>query len=431
MRILHTSDWHLGISTGPVSRLEEQAAFLDWLGRVLAEREVDALIVAGDIFDSMHPSAEAQALYFRFLAGVGGTGVRSVVVVGGNHDSASGLDAPRALLEAVDVTVVGGVPVEERRVERMLVPLRLRGSADDDPPAAICLAMPYVHEYRLGVRTTDLDLEGTRAAFRQAFGALYTQLADAAVAQFGDLPLVATGHLTLGANVRREDYPQEIHQVGSIDALPSSILDARIRYAALGHIHRSLPVDKPRAWYSGSPIPYATTEMSARRQVLLVEIEGEAAPTVEPLPVPQQRDLVELLGTPDDVVERLAKLTWETQLPPLVHARVQVEAPESSLVQKLNDALLEHDEDRRPILVEVQQRALAPPTDTQAKTTPVLDELEPRQVFEMLCEARGHVGETRAALLRAFAQIESADPAALDEMVADVHRAAVENVEAS
>ena len=101
MRILHTSDWHLGVSTGPASRIEEQRWFLDWLLNQLSALQIDVLIIAGDVFDTMHPSAEASAMYYEFLAQIGATGVRDVVVIGGNHDSPSRLDAPKALLQAV------------------------------------------------------------------------------------------------------------------------------------------------------------------------------------------------------------------------------------------------------------------------------------------------------------------------------------------
>ncbi len=204
MRILHTADWHLGATTGPAPRLEEQGLFLEWLFDILSVRRVDALLIAGDVFDSMHPSAEAQKLYYRFLAGVRLSGVRDVVVVGGNHDSPSQLDAPKDLLEAVDVHVIGGVPAAGDRLDGMIVPLHERGS---DEVAALCLAVPYVHEYRLGIRTSDLDREETRSAFKAAFSDLYRTLADRGLERFGDLPLVAMGHLTLGNEVHREDFP--------------------------------------------------------------------------------------------------------------------------------------------------------------------------------------------------------------------------------
>lgn len=414
MRILHTSDWHLGISTGPAPRVEEQRRFLDWLLATLAEREVDALVIAGDVFDSMHPSAEAQSLYYRFLAKVGGAGVRSVVVVGGNHDSPSRLDAPRALLKTVAVHVVGGVPVSEERPARMLAPLRARGS---DEVAAVCVAVPYVHEYRLGIRTSGLDTQRTRAEFLREFGELYRSLVDAALERYGDVPLVATGHLTLGAGVRSEDFPQDIHQVGSIQGLPVGILDPRIRYTALGHIHRCYAVEDAAAWYCGTPIPYAMTEMAEPRHVLLVDLEGDATPSVQQIEVPRARDLVQLVGPPDEVLTDLATLSWSAPLPPLVHVRVQTQLAEPGLARRLHDAVESHGPGPGPVLVSVQQRTSEVEVAGPFPEMPPLVELTPEHVFGLMCDARKLGGDDRDQLVAAFNAIASADDETLEQML--------------
>ena len=414
MRILHTSDWHLGVSTGPESRVEEQELFLDWLLDTLEGREVDALVVAGDVFDSMHPSAEALGLYYRFLARVGGAGVRDVVVVGGNHDSASRLDAPRALLEAVHVHVVGGLPATDDRQDRMIAPLRARGSND---VAAVCLAVPYAHEYRLGIRTTDLDRDLTRAAFTEAFSRLYSDVADHAQAQYPGLPLVATGHLTMGFGAKKGDYAQPIHQVGTIDGLPIDILDPRIRYTALGHIHRCYPVAGSRAWYCGTPIPYSLTEMGSARQVLIVDIEGEAEASVERVEVPQYRELVELIGTPEAVLAALVGLRWSTRLPPLVHVLVETKMAEPGLNRRLHEAVASHEQRGCPDLVEVRQMAAEIEGDGIASAVPPLEELEPREVFGLMCDATKLQEDDRQQLETAFATVASANSETLEKML--------------
>ena len=414
MRILHTSDWHLGVSTGPVSRVEEQQCFLEWLLDILKAREVDALVVAGDVFDSMHPSAEAQRLYYRFLARVEGAGVRDVVVVGGNHDSASRLDAPRALLEAVQVHVVGGLPASEDRLDRMIAPLRTRGS---DDVAAVCLAVPYTHEYRLGIRTTDLDRDRTRAAFKTAFSELYADIADHAQALFPGLPLVATGHLTLGFEAKPGDSPLPIHQVGTIDSLPTDILDPRIRYTALGHIHRCYPVAESTAWYCGTPIPYSMADMASARRVLIVDMEGEAEACVERVEVPRCRDLVELVGTPDAVLAALAALRWSTRLPPLVHVSVETKMAEPGLNRRLHEASASHDTRGCPGLVKVRQLAPEIDGDGKAPVVPTLKELEPREVFGLMCDATKQQGEDRQQLEAAFATVASASSETVEEML--------------
>ena len=383
MKILHTSDWHLGLSTGCVSRLPEQQLFLAWLTALLAERQVDALVVAGDVFDGLQPSAEAQAAYYRFLAGLAATGVRDVVVVGGNHDSPSRLDAPREILAALDVHVVGGLPPADEPQDGVVVPLRRRGS---DEAAAVCLAVPYVHEYRLGVRTTLSDRAAVAEAFRARFAELYGRLADRARTLHPDLPLIATGHLVLG-EPRREDYGDEIHQVGLLRGLPTSVLDSRLAYAALGHIHRAYPVDGGRAWYSGSPLPVSVAESSAPRKVLLVDLPPAGAPTVTPVGVPAFRELRVLEGSPDELVRNLAALTSAAPLPPLVHVRARLQGPEPGLRERLVEALSAHPEAARPVLIELREVFAGAADDVVAGPQAGLEELSVTEVFARLCQA--------------------------------------------
>jgi DNA repair protein SbcD/Mre11 len=414
VRILHTSDWHLGVSTGPESRIAEQRWFLDWLLQELKRQEIDALLVAGDVFDSMHPTAEAASLYFRFLARVGDAGVRDVVVVGGNHDSPSHLDAPRALLHEVNVHVVGGVPTADDRLNRMIAPLRARGS---DNVAAVCLAVPYVHEYRLGIRTSDADPEKTRAAFKAAFAELYSTLADEAIERFGDLPLVATGHLTMGSKVRREDYPQEIHQVGTIEGLPVDILDPRIQYTALGHIHRCMPIQGSTAWYCGTPIPYDLPEMAVPRKVLVVDLDSESEAHVEPIEVPRRRDLLQLVGTPEAVLVELAELDWSTPLPPLVQVHIQTNMAEPGLPTRMHEALASHDKQKRPVLIKVQQRSPDIDVDAPSPVVKSLKELTPNDVFSLMCDTQKLHGDDRQQVEAAFRTVASASPETLKEML--------------
>lgn len=419
MRILHTSDWHLGISHGAVSRAPDHDRFLEWLIAELAAREVDALVVAGDVFDSMQPSADALRRYYRFLRDVGASGVAQVVIVGGNHDSAARLDAPAAVLGALDVHVVGGITAQAASRERCLVPLKDRQGA----VRAVCLAVPYVHEFRLGVRTTDLDTAAVRAAFRERFTLLYSELVAEAQTRWPGLPIVATGHLTVGSEATRDDYPQEIHQVGTLDALPADVFDARIQYAALGHIHRSYPVGAARrAWYSGSPVAFSLPEAKTPRKVLQVDLSAEpgGAAAVEPVRVPSWRALRELRAPPDALLADIRALTWDEPLPPMLFCRAVTDDLPPDLPTQLHEALGTHDEHARPALVELRhERATAAPSDLgEDAPPPDLGDLAPAEVFQTLCRSRG-LSDTDA-LDAAFASLQSATRDDFDAMVAQV-----------
>ncbi|MBN1178236.1 MAG: exonuclease subunit SbcD [Anaerolineae bacterium] len=401
VRILHTSDWHLGLSTGCVSRLPEQQRFLAWLAALLAEQAVDALVVAGDVFDSMQPSAEAQEAYYRFLAGLAATGVRDVVVVGGNHDSPSRLDAPREVLAALGVHVVGGLAAPEEPLDMAVVPLRRRGS---ETVEAVCLAVPYVHEYRLGVRTTDLDRGAVAEAFRVRFTELYSRLVDRAQALYSGLPVIATGHMVLG-EVRREDYTAEIHQVGFIKGLPASVLDPRLAYTALGHIHRAYPVEEGHAWYSGSPLPVSVADCTVARNVLLVELPEAGPPAIAPIRVPVFRELRVIEGSPVDLVRDLKALTSSAPLPPLVHVRACLDGPEPRLRETITAALDAHAEPKRPVLIGVQEVFVGATEDVDPVPQAGLDEMTEAEVFARLCQATRTTDAEE--LQRAFATLLS------------------------
>lgn len=405
MRILHTSDWHLGISHGATSRGPDHDYFLGWLEVQLAERAIDALIVAGDVFDSMQPSADALRRYYRFLARLADTGVVQVVVVGGNHDSASSLDAPADVLSTLSVHVVGGIGGSEASWKRCLIPLRDRAGI----VGAVALAVPYVHEFRLGVRTTDLDTQAVRNEFETRFAAVYARLADLAEAQWPGLPLVATGHLTLGA-AKRDDYPVEIHQVGQIDGLPVSVLDQRIQYSALGHIHRCYPVgSERRAWYCGSPVAFTLREAATPRNVLQVDVDPapRGTATVTAVQVPSPRGLMELRAAPEDLIGQVRRLQWPEQLPPLLFCRAVTDTWAGDLESRLLDALSSFPEGARPALAELKQERETPLAVVADEVpTVALSELSPVDVFASLCRSVGRTDTDR--MQSAFASLSSA-----------------------
>lgn len=405
MRILHTSDWHLGSSLDGVSRDEDHALFLGWLKTAIERERVDVLVVAGDVFDQAHPSAEAQRLFFAFLRAISQSGLRKVVIVGGNHDSPSRLDAPRTVLDALEVHVVGGLSADEASWERCICPI----PGESGGVEAVVLAVPFVHEFRLGVRTGLAGGPEIRAAFTAAFKDRYRRLLDEARARHDGAPAIATGHLTCDG-YEKDDFPIDIHMVGSIGGLPAEIFDERLQYVALGHIHRSYRVGNSRAYYSGTPLALGLKEAKTARTVRLVELssEVEAAATVSTLEVPSFRKIVELTGAPDDVASRLRALTWDTELPPIVYARALVTRYSSSVEETLRSAVRAHGQ-RAPRLVELRQVTLQA-AEVQRELVQVisLKELCPEEVFLRLCQDQQEPADP--ALMNAFRSLLSAAP---------------------
>lgn len=392
MKILHTSDWHLGASLEEASREADHRAFLDWLVETVRQEGIEVLIVAGDVFDTATPSAEAQGLYYRFLHRLGGTDLRQVVVVGGNHDSAARLDAPRELLAAFGIHVVGGLDGPQD-LDRCLCPV----TDAEGQVRLVIAAVPFAHEWRLGYRSAETTAESTER-LGEPFRRLYADLADRAQALHPGVPLVATGHLAVAGSAK-DDAPQEIHLIGSLGGLPTGIFDARYAYVALGHIHRGYRVGGTAAHYCGSPIALNVKEGRHPRTVNRVELGASGEAVVDRLEVPGTRQVLELRGDLATVQARLAALDCSGDLPPMVKVDLQVARFQVGLEEALRDFLAALDP--RPVLVGLTQTALrvaeADPEGTPAPP-PRLAELTPRDVFRLLCEARGERHEELAPL---------------------------------
>ncbi|MBM4375208.1 MAG: exonuclease SbcCD subunit D C-terminal domain-containing protein [Deltaproteobacteria bacterium] len=395
MRLLHTSDWHLGVAFHERPRLEEQAAFLDWLTETIERHEVDALVVAGDVFDTANPPAEALSLYYRFLAGLSGLrgttrsgAPRKAIVVGGNHDSPARLDAPREVLSCLETTVVGGYEPARASTRHgdaagMLVPL-----ADAAGQVRVVVAaVPFLHDYRLGVRGFDASPAEQLASMHARFSEVYARLAERAEAEFPGARLVATGHLTIlakaGANVTVEDaVPVEINRVGTLGALAPSVFDPRYAYVALGHIHRGFAVDDARrVYYSGTPLQVSAVEGASSRRVLLVDVEA-AHVTVTPLPVPQRRRLVALEGSLEELRVTLPKVVaGPDELPPYVSVEVTVEG-QSQRVEDEIAAIVATAGAAAPLVVAVTTR-LVRKGDGAAlhRDLPAVEKLTPEDAF--------------------------------------------------
>jgi DNA repair protein SbcD/Mre11 len=418
MRILHTADWHLGASIEGVSLIEEQRRFLEWLLKLIAERQIDALVVSGDVFDLAHPPAEAQSLYYQFLARLASLKPPcAAVITAGNHDSAKRLEAPRELLDALSIRVVGALPTEAN-YKALLVPLRSAGGE----VAAVVAAVPYVHEYRLGISPAGRSAEELAVDMRTAFGSLYGRLASMIGDRWPDVPAVAMGHLTVGSGVCADDFNQPIHQVGTIDALPATIFGAGWSYVALGHVHRAYPAGGSSVWYSGTPVAVSMTEGATPRYVRVVEFQRNAlqeedgwegtpggAMRQESIAVPCWRTLLAVSGTESEVLAEIRSAKWEGDLEPLLRAEILVESRDVGLEERLRNAVAALPEPR-PRIVAVHQRRIAPANAPTDATPPELHQLSPDEVFAALHRARLG-GEPTEELMMAFRELQGLEVA--------------------
>lgn len=402
LRLLHTSDWHLGHTLHDLSREKEHEAFLAWLLERLEAEAVDALLVAGDIFDVANPSAQAQRQLYEFLA----TARRrfpdmGIVLVGGNHDSAARLDAPDPLLRALDVRVVGGLPRAADRaldVERLLVPLRDRSGT----VAAWVVAIPFL-------RPSDLDAieaEGVDSLIEGVRRVYADTLAAARARRAPDQALVVTGHAYMTGTKLSELSERKILG-GNQHALPVDIFPDDAAYVALGHLHLAQEVGRASIRYSGSPIPLSMTEASYPHQALLVELEGARFVGVRPLLIPRT---VKLLRVPeggpepmDSVLKQLAGLpvrgTLAEALRPMLEVQVLLEEQDPHAKSRVEQAC--DGKEARLVKVTLTRTGHGGGLVDSAPDCVTLGDLKPEDVIERLY-ARAYKGALPADLRQAF-----------------------------
>jgi len=367
MRILHTADWHLGGRLVERDRLPEHAAFLDWLIDTLRTLRIDALLVSGDIFDAANPPQDAVALYFDFLKRLADLKTVKAVITGGNHDSASHLNAPRELLRRFEVHVFGHA-----------------GDNVVDLGGAVIAAVPFLRERDLREAAAGETMAAVHEQVRAAIRAHYTaQLAACRVIANGR-PVIAMGHLTvLGATT--SDSERDIH-IGNLGAVGADLFDG-FDYTALGHLHRPqriASIDTIR--YSGSPIALSFSEAADAKSVVIIDTQGMK---IELLPIPTTRALVRVTANRATLAADLTTIAADAW----AEVTVKLDAPEPDLDRQVRDAA----QGRFEVL---KVLADLPLTETSAwqSTGPTLSELQPRDVFRELLNEKQIEGEELGAV---------------------------------
>ncbi|MBL9078114.1 MAG: exonuclease SbcCD subunit D C-terminal domain-containing protein [Planctomycetes bacterium] len=437
MRILHTADWHLGHTLRGHSRHAEHAHFLRWLVATVVEREVDALLLAGDVFDSANPPAPAWRLWFGFLGELKRARPSlQVVVIAGNHDSAARLEAPQDLLAAFDVRIVGAIArgADGRLgVDDLLVPLRGR----DGAVAAWCAAIPFLRSSDvLALVPPPLPADAPPPAGLPAAGdfVLPRPVVDAPTVAEGDplLDGMRTLHAELFAAARARRLPgqalvalahgylvggalSELSERkvlgGNQHALPLDLFPDECAYVALGHLHRPQQLaGREHVRYSGSPIPLSMPEREHAHHVVFVDLAGERLQKVWSLRVPRLVPLVRVPErgalAPDAALAAIDALpprdpSHDDELRPLVEVAVRLEQPAPGIGERIAQRIA--DRDVRLVRVEVELTGDGAPAGALPRGTE-LTSLSPEQVFARRY-ARDHRGEVPPALLAAFRQL--------------------------
>ena len=405
MRLLHTSDWHLGQSLHNFERHYEHQRFLDWLLDAIVAEQADVLLIAGDIYDNANPSSASQKQLYRFLRIAKERAPHlNLIIIAGNHDSPGRLDAPGPLLEAHGTRVIGAVQRNadgEIDVESLVLPLTGRSGAVE----AWCLAVPFLRPGdvpRVATEDgTDPYLAGIATLYQQAFALAQSRRQDGQA-------IVAMGHCHMVDGQMSNDSERRI-VIGGTEMLPAGIFDPAIAYAALGHLHLAQNVGKQEhIRYSGSPLPLSFAEVNYAHQILRIDLDGPSLREIVPVPVPRAVELLRVPSKPaplTQVLEELAALSppdAPVEQQPYLEVRVLLEQPEPGLRARIEAAL-----DGKPVRlakIETSTAARASSIDKEVMTLDQLEKLKPDDIFRQLYQQR-FGNEAPADQLSAFAEL--------------------------
>ena len=358
MRILHTADWHIGQRLHERSRLDEHEQFLDWLLETIQKREVELLLVSGDIFDTSLPSAESTNLYYRFLYRLFDETDAYAVITAGNHDSARHLEAPREFLEMGKIYVVG-LATDPAKCVLPFPP---------NNPSVMVAAVPYLSETELPHVSYETEIEKSER-YRERLKSFYT---DCVSCMPEELPKILMGHLFVqGGKVT--DSERNI-QIGGATAIHANDFPNGVDYVALGHLHRPQTIkdtDYPIR-YSGSPIPLRFNETGYRKVVYLLVLSDDGTLALdETIEIPIFKELCAVEGDESLVLSEAMTGNWTGKY---IQVKLKLSKPRVGISDDIRQAFSERGGEVLSVEVEM-------PETTQGPVISVEEMERPEKIF--------------------------------------------------
>lgn len=374
LRVLHTSDWHLGRLLYGRKRYEEFDLFLAWLVERIEAEKIEVLLLAGDIFDTSTPSNRAQAQYYRFLSRVSASGCRHVVVIGGNHDSPTFLDAPRQLLAALSVHVVGAAA---QNIEDEVLVLN---DSDGQPELIVC-AVPYLRDRDIRQVEAGESIETKEQKLLQGIREHYAAVGQIAERRReeagGDIAIIGMGHLfTAGAQTIDGDGVRELY-IGSLAHVSGAVFPDCFDYLALGHLHVPQKVGgSEQMRYSGSPLPMGFGEARQQKMVCLLDCNGRDI-SIEEYPVPVFQRLETIRGDVPDIEQRIEELKQQDDA-----VWLEIHYTGDELVPDLRQRLDEQIEGSQIEILRLRNNRVVQRVLGQMHEDESLDDLDVNEVFQ-------------------------------------------------
>jgi exonuclease SbcD len=401
MKILHTSDWHLGKSLYGRKRYDEFKSFLDWLLDVIELEKTDAVLISGDVFDTSTPSNKAQELYYNFISKASGL-CKGIVITAGNHDSPTFLNAPKSLLKALKIHVTGSIT---KNLEDEIVVLE-----DNKIPFAIICAVPYLRDRDIrtvetGETADDKNLKlisGIKEHYEKICFLAKQKQEQLKTKGFDNIPIICMGHLfAAGGTTIEGDGVRELY-VGSLARTGTDIFPDFVDYTALGHLHIPQKVSgKDNVRYCGSPIPMGFGEALQDKKIIIAEFKDKT-PKINEILIPCFQELVKIKGSIDEISEKIEELKAKKS-----SAWLEIEYTGSEVSGNLRQSIEEKIENTDMEIRRIKNKKIIESLKSSAKHEQTLDDLDVNQVFEKCLEAFEVNPEDKNDLISAYNHIVS------------------------
>jgi exonuclease SbcD len=394
MKILHTADWHIGKKLHKHDLHQDFQLFIQWLEELVRAKEIDVVLVSGDIFDLANPSNEARRAYYQALLKLNQLSCK-VILTGGNHDSPSVLNAPKEILAAMDIHVIGHLPAS---IDDCLIPLANKAGEIE----AIVAALPYLRDPDLREASENFGYESRVEAVREGITRVFAKTAERCAVLYPQIPAIAMGHL-FAAGASTTESEREI-QIGNEASFDASNFGNYFRYIALGHIHRPQIVKaQVPAFYSGSPLPLSFSERKDQKRLLIFDTDNFEAESIE---IPLFRALKRISGSLEELRNKLDALHTNSPLTCLVELELVEDEFNPARILDLDQLVQNFQAEGIEIVkhrasFKNQLRGSAQLYDG----TQQLQDLKPREVFEKRLEHEDYDDETKALLQEAFDEI--------------------------
>tara|TARA_R110002049_G_scaffold63_9_gene397 strand:- start:9800 stop:11002 length:1203 start_codon:yes stop_codon:yes gene_type:complete len=393
MKILHTADWHLGHRLHEQSQFEEQTLFLDWIEAYILDQKIDVLLISGDVFDTGSPSNQSLEMYYSFLVKLKGSTCKSIIITGGNHDSPGTLNAPKHILDALSIKVVGKAT---ENIEDEVFKIEINNEK------VVIAAVPYLRDGDIRRAVAGETFDELTDKYKTALINHYTAAAEQCkLINTTNAPVIAMGHLfATGGSV--SDSEQNIY-VGTLGHIGAQDFPTYFNYVALGHLHRPQTIGgNENVRYSGSPNILSFSEINYEKKILILTIENGKINNITENVIPRFREFHKLTGTITECITAFKTITSNSyNLTPWV----EIALKEDNTVNTENLKLEAEKYPFEILKIGLKNQRKIKGIEELLENTKSIKELLPTEVFKLKCKEMDYDLEKRPEVWDAFNEI--------------------------